>query len=128
MRRGVASAKTILLAAALQGGAAPLDAQRVTLKQLFPAQPAGYVTDQAHALDPASVRQIEATALRLKDATGAELAIVVLPTIGDYSAVDVAVEIGRAWGVGAKARVGDLRRNSGPFKVGLELSGNFVGC
>ena len=87
--------------------------QRDPVAQLFPPQPAGYVTDVPRALDAASVEHIRAVAERLRNATGAELAVVVLPTIGDRAAVDVAVAIGRAWGVGAKAAIGDARRNAG---------------
>jgi uncharacterized protein len=105
--------KTILLALALQGAAAPLPAQRGAIAELFPARPTGFVTDAAGALDPGAVGRLEALAERLKNATGAELAVVVLPTIGDRAAVDVAVAIGRAWGVGSAAAVGDPRRNAG---------------
>ena len=105
--------KAILLVAALQGNA-PLPAQSTPeLSQLFPARPTGYVTDVAGALDAGAVQRLSTTAERLRSATGAELAIVVLPTIGDRAAVDVAVAIGRAWGVGARAAVGDQRRNAG---------------
>ena len=48
---------------------------------LFPAQPTGYVTDAAGALDPASVEAMASKIQRLRDATGAEIAVVVLPTI-----------------------------------------------
>jgi uncharacterized protein len=111
--RRVTLLKTILLALALQGAAAPLAAQRGAIAELFPARPTGFVTDAAGALDPGAVGRLEALAERLKNATGAELAVVVLPTIGDRAAVDVAVAIGRAWGVGAAAAVGDQRRNAG---------------
>lgn len=113
MGRRVTLVKTILLALALQGAAAPLVAQRGAIAELFPARPTGFVTDAAGALDPGAVGRLEALAERLKSATGAELAVVVLPTIGDRAAVDVAVAIGRAWGVGATAAVGDPRRNAG---------------
>ena len=113
MGRRVTLLKTILLAVALQGAAAPLAAQRGAIAELFPARPTGFVTDAAGALDPGAVGRLEALAARLKNATGAELAVVVLPTIGDRAAVDVAVAIGRAWGVGAAAAVGDQRRNAG---------------
>jgi uncharacterized protein len=101
----VALAKAILLLAAYQ------PAQEI--QQLFPAHPTGYVTDVPGALDAPSVGSITELAERLRGATGAELAIVVLPTIGDRAAVDVAVAIGRTWGVGAKAELGDPRRNAG---------------
>ena len=113
MGRRVTLLKTILLALALQGAAVPLAAQRGAIAELFPARPTGFVTDAAGALDPGAVGRLEALALRLKKATGAELAVVVLPTIGDRAAVDVAVAIGRTWGVGASAEVGDPRRNAG---------------
>lgn len=113
MGRRVALLKTILLALALQGAVAPLAAQRGAIAELFPARPTGFVTDAAGALDPGAVGRLEALAQRLKNVTGAELAVVVLPTIGDRAAVDVAVAIGRAWGVGAAAAVGDPRRNAG---------------
>jgi uncharacterized protein len=113
VERRVTFAKTILLALALQGVGTPLAAQRGGIEQLFPARPTGHVTDVAGALDPAAVSRLEALGERLKRATSAELAIVVLPTIGDRAAVDVAVAVGRAWGVGDDAAIGDQRRNAG---------------
>lgn len=83
------------------------------LARRFPAKPTGYVTDVAGVLDAAGVQRISQLVERLRAATGAEIATVVLPTIGDRVAVDVAVAIGRAWGVGAQAAVGDQRRNAG---------------
>ncbi len=50
-----------------------------------------------------------------------------LPTIGDYAASDVALEIGRAWGVGATARVGDERRNAGVVVLLVPKSGDRPG-
>jgi uncharacterized protein len=111
--RRVTSAKAILLLAALQGAALPLAAQGAGVSELFPPRPAGYVTDLTGTLDTGTVSRIASLAERLRNATGAELAVAVLPTIGDRAAVDVAVAIGRAWGVGAKAVVGDPRRNTG---------------
>jgi uncharacterized protein len=80
---------------------------------LFPVRPTGYLTDAAGVVDAGSGAIIDSVARRLKTATGAELAVVTLPTIGDYSASDVALAIGRAWGVGAAAEIGDARRNAG---------------
>ena len=114
---GVTLGKAILLTAALQlaGPVAHIRTQQVDprIAPLFPSRPAGFVTDAAGALDPGSVERINRLAERLRGATGAELAVVVLPTIGDRAAVDVAVAIGRAWGVGARAEPGDPRRNAG---------------
>jgi uncharacterized protein len=114
----VTLAKTILLGAVLQLASPqvpPILAQQVdpAVARLFPAQPAGFVTDQVGVVNPDEKARIESLVQRLRDATGAEIAVVVLPTIGDRAAVDVAVAIGRAWGVGARAAVGDVRRNAG---------------
>ena len=83
------------------------------IAQLFPAQPAGYLTDVAGVVDPASAARIDTIAARLRALTGAELAVVTLPTIKEYAPSDVALTIGRSWGVGAKGSIGDPRRNAG---------------
>ena len=80
---------------------------------LFPARPAGYLTDVAGVVDPSSAATIDSVAGRLRSATGAEFAVVTLPTIGDRDASEVALAIGRAWGVGKAADIGDARRNAG---------------
>ena len=97
----------------LQLVAAPLLQAQDQLQRLFPAKPTGYVTDVAGVIDAASSRRMTEKIQRLRDATGAEIAVVTLPTIGDRAALDVAVAIGRTWGVGAAADVGDQRRNAG---------------
>ena len=113
MRPRVTLAKAILLATTLQGAAPSLAAQGDSLSRLFPARPTGYVTDLAGVVEPGSAQRMTALVERLKNATGAEIAVVVLPTIGSYAPVDVAVAIGRTWGVGARAEIGDQRRNTG---------------
>lgn len=90
-----------------------LPAQQAGITKLFPAQPTGYVTDVANLLDGSTRQALEARLEHLRAVTGAEVAVVTLPTIGDYAPVDVATQIGRAWGVGAKAAIGDNRRNAG---------------
>lgn len=109
----VSPAKTILLAVALQLAAAGPGMAQDAIRTLFPARPAGFVTDQTGAVDPEHAARIDAKIRLLQERTGAEIAVVVLPTIGDYAAVDVAVAIGRDWGVGSDAAVGDVRRNAG---------------
>jgi uncharacterized protein len=106
-------AKAIALLTALQLSAAGLLAQDAAVRALFPTRPAGFVTDVAGVVDQATEARITDLAERLKAATGAEIAVVTLPTIGRRDEVDVAREIGRAWGVGAAAEVGDPTRNAG---------------
>ena len=110
-------AKAIAVVAVLQLTLAicgsSLLAQSRGVDTLFPAQPVGYVNDFAGLLQPAQVSDLEGTLRRLQAATGAELAVVTLPTIGDQSEADVALAIGRRWRIGAKAEIGDPRRNAG---------------
>ena len=90
-----------------------LSGQSPGLDTLFPAQPVGWVNDLAGALDPESAAQMEDLIKRLRAATGAEIAVVTLPSIGNYDPAEVALAIGRNWKVGAKAGIGDPRRNAG---------------
>ncbi|MGH7583140.1 MAG: TPM domain-containing protein [Gemmatimonadales bacterium] len=87
-------------------------AQQNGVTKLFPAQPTGYVNDVAHLLDPATEQKLEARLQHLKDVTGAEVAVVTLPTIGDYDPADVALAIGRTWKVGANTAIGNATRNA----------------
>jgi uncharacterized protein len=106
-------AKAIALLTGLQLIAGGVAAQDAGVRSLFPARPTGYVTDAAGVVDAAAEARITDLAERLRAATGAEMAVVTLPTIGDRDEADVAREIGRAWGVGAATGIGDETRNAG---------------
>src|SRR5213595_3031843 len=83
------------------------------LLQIAVPPPRGYVNDFAGVLDAASVAHMEAVIAEVRDKTRGELAVVTLPDIGDRQAADVALEIGRRWGVGAKGEAGDPAKNLG---------------
>jgi uncharacterized protein len=106
-------AKATALLAVLQLIVAPAWAQSPSVDSLVSAQPVGYVNDFASVIDPESAAQMEDLIRRLQAATGAEIAVVTLPTIGDREASEVALAIGRKWKVGSKAEIGDARRNAG---------------
>ncbi len=106
-------AKAIALLTVLQLTAGTILAQDSPAGGLFPARPTGFVTDVAGIVDQATEARITDLVTRLEAATGAEIAVVTLPTIGDREEADVAREIGRAWGVGEDAAVGDPTRNAG---------------
>ena len=82
--RWAALAGAVLLAAA-----SSLRAQEVT--SLFPARPAGHLTDAARVVPADAAQRIEAIARDLRTRTGAELAVVTLPTIGDREPEEVAL-------------------------------------
>ena len=105
--------KGIGLLAALQLMVPVVVAQQPGVDALYPAAPTGHVTDMPGVLAPADRTALENVAARIRTVTGVEIAIAILPTIGDRAAVDVAVAIGRRWGVGAEAEIGDARRNAG---------------
>ena len=105
--------KAIGLLLPAQLAAVALFAQNPAIDTLFPARPTGYLTDAAHVVDASSASEIEDLGNRVRGATGAEIAVVTLPTIGDRAAVDVATEIGRVWKVGAAGAIGDAKRNAG---------------
>src|SRR5205823_3532397 len=75
--------------------------------------PRGYVNDFAGVFDSASVRHIESVIRQLRAKTGGEIAVVTLPDIGNRPASDVAVQIGRQWGVGDSGAAGNPRKNLG---------------
>lgn len=112
-RLSATRAKATALLVALQLTAGTAWAQRAGVDTLFPAQPAGYVNDFASVIDAPSAAAMEDLIQRLRAATGAEIAVVTLPSIGEQDPAEVALAIGRTWKVGAKAEVGDARRNAG---------------
>jgi uncharacterized protein len=103
-------ASAVVLAATLLP--APAAAQSA-VDRLVPARPQGYVSDFAGLLAQGSRDRLEDLLTRLRAATGAEMAVVTLPSIGDQDEAAVALAIGRKWGVGAKANIGDSTRNAG---------------
>ena len=56
---------------------------------------------------------MDAVIAEVREKTKGEIAVVTLADIDDRAASDVAVEIGRQWGVGAKAEAGDRSKNLG---------------
>ena len=85
----------------------------VALLQIALPAPRGYVNDFAGLLTPAAVAHMDGVITELRDKTRGEVAVVTLPDIDDRPAADVALQIGRQWGVGAKGEAGDPAKNLG---------------
>ena len=83
------------------------------LVQIAVPPPRGFVNDFAGVLDAPSVQHMEAVIAEVREKTRGEIVVVTLADIGDRAASDVAVQIGREWGVGAKGEAGDRARNLG---------------
>jgi len=75
----------------------------VDWKARYP-RPEGYVSDFAHVVDAASKSQLEAYCTSVQQATGAEIALVTIPSLENEPIEDVANTIFRAWGVGQKGK------------------------
>lgn len=77
-------------------------------------KPEGFVSDFANVIDAGSRRNLEDYATRLRAATGAELAVVTLPSLEGEPIEDVAETIFRKWGIGRKgATPNDPNRDQG---------------
>lgn len=87
----------VMLALGASGGWA------VDWKARYP-KPEGYVSDFAHVIDAASRSQIEAYAANVEQATGAQMALVTIPSLEGEPIDDVTNTIFRAWGVGEKGK------------------------
>jgi uncharacterized protein len=67
-------------------------------------KPARLVNDFAHLLSGDEIRQLEQQLIAYDDSSSNQMAIITLPALGDYVIEDWALEIGRKWGVGRKAK------------------------
>lgn len=85
----------------------------VLFVQVAVPAPVGYVNDFAHVLAPESVTHMEDVIAEVRQKTGGEIAVVTWPDLGGREASDVALKIGRDWGVGAKGEAGDPQKNLG---------------
>jgi uncharacterized protein len=79
----------------------------------FSPTAAEVVVDAANVLSLEAEERLNTFALRVQQRTGGELAFVTLPDIGQRDVADIAREIGRRWGVGARGEAGDSARNAG---------------
>src|SRR6266568_3996430 len=89
--------------------------------------PRGYVNDFAGVLDTMSVAHMTAVMTELREKTRGEIAVVTLADIHDRPAADVALQIGRQWGVGAKGEAGDPAKNLGVVVLLVPLKNHRAG-
>src|SRR5688572_9053720 len=75
--------------------------------------PTGYVNDLAGVLPADAEARIDRMVQAVRTASGGEIAVVTMSDLGGRDVSDVALEIGRQWGVGAKGSIGDPTRNAG---------------
>ena len=73
----------------------------------------GLLNDFAGVVDAAHAARIERIAAYVRAQSRGEIAIVTMRDIGNREPNEIALRIGREWGVGANAPVGDRARNAG---------------
>jgi uncharacterized protein len=67
-------------------------------------KPQGYVSDFGQVIDSASKAQLESYCAMVEQTTGAQMALVTIPSLEGEPIEDVANTIFRAWGVGQKGK------------------------
>lgn len=96
MKRFFPRASALLIALV----AIPLLAEAFT----SPGQPKGFINDFTGALTQSAVASLEQQASALKKATGAEIAVVIVPTLQGEDGRTYATDLFAAWGIGEKGR------------------------
>jgi uncharacterized protein len=86
----------------------------------LPPQPRGFgtaeadvVVDAAGVLSSGAIERLNRIAYQVHARTGGEIAVVTLPDLGGRDVAEVALRIGREWGIGSDAGVGSRERNAG---------------
>lgn len=80
-----------------------LQAQTGSVVPKKPAASEGLVLDQAKTLTPEQEAALEQKLIAYDKSTSNQIAIVIIPSLNGNSIEDVALEIGRTWGVGGQA-------------------------
>ena len=74
--------------------------------------PASFVSDQRSVLSADARAEIDARITAIQQAGLGDIAVAILPSIGDYAPNQVAVDIYRTWRVGSTAAVGSAVVNN----------------
>ena len=80
----------------------------VCLPQAPDLTPTGFINDYVGVLSPQAKSGLESLAVELKQKTGAEVAVAIVPTIGDDTIENYANLLAEKWGVGDKDDRGAL--------------------
>jgi uncharacterized protein len=75
--------------------------------------PSSLISDQRKVLDEATHAALDSRIRAIQSAGLGDIAVAILPSIGDYSPNQVAVEIYRTWKVGSVAAIGSAHRDVG---------------
>src|SRR5919108_61962 len=76
-------------------------------------RPVGYVNDFANIIPPARRAEIERIITEVRQKSGGEMVVVTMRSLEGRPANEVALRLGREWGVGRAGEPGDPARNTG---------------
>src|SRR5689334_9676776 len=79
--------------------------------------PASFISDQRSVLTAEQRRSLDGRITAFQQAGLGDIAVAILPSIGDYAPQQVAVEIYRTWKVGSQAAIGSAHRNVGALML-----------
>ena len=106
-----------LIAPAAYAQQAPADSLATVapkLARLVPSVPTpSFVSDERHVLTPDEHVRIDQRIRAHQDAGLGDIAVAILPSVGEYAPADIALAIYRTWRVGTIAAIGSARRNLG---------------
>src|SRR5690625_2745298 len=83
------------------------------MAQLSLSAPVGFVNDFAGVISSEREVAIRGIIEEVRAKSGGEIVVVTLPSLEGRSRDEVALQIGREWGIGARGEAGDTRRNTG---------------
>ena len=75
--------------------------------------PRGLVNDFANVIPGSSAARLEQIAGDVRAKSQGEIAVVTLPQLNNYPPYEVALRIGREWGVGPMGEAGEAQKNLG---------------
>ncbi len=109
------SLHSIAAAVALLGATAATAVAQPALDAVVPPSPtpASFIHDGGPVLDAAARARLDARISEVQRATGGDVAVAIVPDIGDRAPAEVGVAIYRAWGVGRIDSLGSARRDLG---------------
>ncbi len=79
----------------------------------LPERPTGFVNDYASLLPPEKAALLTRIATDVREKSGGDIAVVTLADLEGREPSEIALRIGRTWGVGGKAELGDRANNAG---------------
>lgn len=109
----VVAALTLAVVAALTSVVAVLVLAAPVRAQIQLPEPVGYVNDFASVIPPEAEARIQAIIDEVRQKSGGEIVVVTLPSLEGRTRDEVALQIGREWGVGQQGEAGDRSRNTG---------------